>query len=120
MFLPTYGLFDEERFVERGREVRAFDTSWGRAALLVCEDAWHSITGAIAAMDGAQLILLVAAPPARGPWPLENGAPGPASVNRWERLSRDIAEEHGIFVALASLVGSEGGKTFPGASMVMV
>jgi NAD+ synthase (glutamine-hydrolysing) len=119
MFLPTYGLFDEERFVERGREVRAFDTSWGRAALLVCEDAWHSITGAIAAMDGAQLILLVAAPPARGPWPQENGASGPASVNRWERLSRDIAEEHGIFVALASLVGSEGGKTFPGASMIM-
>src|ERR1051326_3805746 len=34
MFLPTYGLFDEERFVERGTEVRAFDTSWGRAAML--------------------------------------------------------------------------------------
>ena len=45
IFLPTYGLFDEERFVERGREVRAFDTSWGRAAMLVCEDAWHSLTG---------------------------------------------------------------------------
>ena len=69
MFLPTYGMFDEERFVERGREVRAFDTPWGRAALLVCEDAWHSITGAIVALDGAQLIVLVAAPPARGPWP---------------------------------------------------
>jgi NAD+ synthase (glutamine-hydrolysing) len=119
MFLPTYGLFDEERFVERGREVRAFDTSWGRAALLVCEDAWHSMTGAIAALDGAQLILLVAAPPARGPWRQENSTPGPASVNRWERLARDIAEEHGIYVTLASLVGSEGGKTFPGASMVM-
>ncbi|MGH7680279.1 MAG: NAD+ synthase [Gemmatimonadaceae bacterium] len=119
MFLPTYGVFDEERFVERGREVRAFDTSWGRAALLVCEDAWHSITGAIAALDGAQLILLMAAPPARGPWPQENSAPVPASVNRWERLSRDIAEEHGIFVTLSSLVGSEGGKVFPGASMVM-
>ena len=38
LFLPTYGMFDEERFVERGREVRAFDTSWGRAALLVCEE----------------------------------------------------------------------------------
>src|SRR3954471_5055303 len=37
-FLPTYGLFDEERFVERGHEIRAFDTAWGRAALLVCED----------------------------------------------------------------------------------
>jgi NAD+ synthetase len=119
MFLPTYGLFDEERFVDRGREVRAFDTSWGRAALLVCEDAWHSMTGAIAALDGAQAIFLLSAPPARGPWPQENGVPGPASVNRWERLARDIAEEHGIFVALANLVGSEGGKMFPGASMVM-
>jgi len=119
LFLPTYGMFDEERFVERGREVRAFDTSWGRAALLVCEDAWHSLTGTIAALDGAQMIFLLAAPPARGPWPQENGAAGPASVNRWERLARDIAEEHGVFVALANLVGSEGGKIFPGSSMVM-
>jgi NAD+ synthase (glutamine-hydrolysing) len=120
MFLPTYGMFDEERFVERGREVRAFDTSWGRAALLVCEDAWHSLTGTIAALDGAQVIFLLAAPPARGPWPQENGSPAvPASVNRWERLARDIAEEHGIHVALVNLVGSEGGKMFPGASMVM-
>lgn len=120
MFLPTYGMFDEERFVERGLELRAFDTSWGRAALLVCEDAWHSMTGTIAALDGAQAIFLLAAPPARGPWPQANGDPAvPASVNRWERLARDIAEEHGVHVALSNLVGSEGGKTFPGASMVM-
>src|SRR5206468_12809329 len=33
LFLPTYGLFDEERFVDRGFEVRAFDTGWGRAAV---------------------------------------------------------------------------------------
>ena len=51
-FLPTYALFDEERFVERGYGVRAFDTPIGRAALLVCEDAWHSLTGTIAALDG--------------------------------------------------------------------
>jgi NAD+ synthase (glutamine-hydrolysing) len=119
IFLPTYGMFDEERFVERGLEVRAFDTSHGRMAVLVCEDAWHSLTGTIAALDGAQIILLLAAPPARGPWLQENGANGPASVGRWERLARDIAEEHGVFVALANLVGSEGGKMFPGASMVM-
>ena len=120
MFLPTYGMFDEERFVERGRELRAFDTSWGRAALLVCEDAWHSMTGTIAALDGAQTIFLLAAPPARGPWPQQSGDPTvPASVNRWERLARDIAEEHGVHVVLANLVGSEGGKIFPGASMVL-
>ena len=120
IFLPTYGMFDEERFVERGRELRAFDTDWGRAAMLVCEDAWHSITGTIAALDGAQVIFLLAAPPARGPWPQLTGDPAvPSSVNRWERLARDIAEEHGVHVVLSNLVGSEGGKMFPGASMVM-
>jgi NAD+ synthase (glutamine-hydrolysing) len=118
VFLPTYGMFDEERFVERGRDLRAFDTPIGRVGMLVCEDAWHSMSGTIVALDGAQIILLLAAPPARGPW-AEPASPVPASVNRWERLSRDIAEEHGVFVALANLVGSEGGKMFPGASMLM-
>src|SRR5439155_811777 len=66
VFLPTYGVFDEERFVERGHEVRAFDTRFGRAAILICEDAWHSLTATIAALDGAQLLILPSASPARG------------------------------------------------------
>src|SRR4051812_40508666 len=118
VFLPTYGLFDEERFVERGRAVRAFDTSWGRAAMIVCEDAWHSMTATIAALDGAQLIFVCSAPPARGIAPRSDGVPGPASVSRWDRIGRDIAEEHGVYVALTNLVGSEGGKLFPGGSFV--
>ncbi len=118
VFLPTYGLFDEERFVERGREVAAFDTLWGRAAMLVCEDVWHSMTATIAALDGAQLLIVPTAPPARGAWPRHDETPGPASCARWERLARDIAEEHGVYVALAHLVGTEGGKMFPGASML--
>ncbi len=118
VFLPTYGLFDEERFVERGRDVRAFGTPWGRAAMLVCEDAWHSLTGTVAALDGAQVIFLSAAAPARGIEPREDGIPGPATVARWERLIRDIAEEHGVFVSYVNLVGSEGGKTFWGSSSV--
>ena len=118
MFLPTYGLFDEERFVERGTEVRAFDTPWGRAAMLVCEDAWHSMTATIAALDGAQMIFVCSAPPARGPWPQPDGVPGPASVGRWERLIRDIADEHGVYVSLSNLVGSEGGKLFPGSALI--
>ncbi len=117
-FLPTYGLFDEARFVEAGREIRAFDTRWGRAAMLVCEDAWHSITGTIAALDGAEVVFISSAAPARGPWPRTDGTSGPSSVYRWERLIRDIAEEHGMFVSLSNLVGSEGGKMFSGGSIL--
>ncbi len=135
VFLPTYGMFDEERFVDRGHEVRAFDTTWGRAALLICEDGWHAMAPSLAALDGAQVIILPSAAPARGAgaasgptWPgagsgsgISEGGRGtrPESVERWERLVCGIAQEHGVVVVLAQLVGFEAGKGFPGASVVV-
>lgn len=114
VFLPTYGVFDEERFVEAGAEVRAFDTAWGRAAMLVCEDAWHSLMPTLAALDGAQVLLVVSATPARG----LDSPEAPANLERWERLAADSASEHGMYVAVAQLVGFEGGKAFAGGSVV--
>jgi len=125
VFLPTYGVFDEERFVDRGQDgVRAFETGWGRggkAAILICEDAWHSLAATVAALEGAQLLIVPSASPARGLGEEDDckGETLPASVVRWERIVRGIAEEHGVFVALANLVGFEGGKGFPGASAVI-
>jgi NAD+ synthase (glutamine-hydrolysing) len=118
IFLPTYGVFDEERFVEAGRSVQAFDTRWGRAAILICEDAWHSFTPMLAALDGAQLIIIPSASPARGVVTSDDTAGRPVSLARWSRLAQDIAGEHGVYVALSQLVGFEGGKAFPGGSIV--
>jgi len=123
VFLPTYGVFDEERFVDRGQDgVRSFETNWGgRGAILICEDAWHSLAATVAALEGAQLVIVPSASPARGLGEDEDceGLTLPASVVRWERIVRGIAEEHGVFVALANLVGFEGGKGFPGASAII-
>src|SRR6266511_3869899 len=125
VFLPTYGVFDEERSVDRGKEgVRSFETGWGgKAAILSCEDAWHSLAATVSALEGAQLVIVPSASPARGLGEPEDeaceGETLPASVVRWERIVRGIAEEHGVFVALANLVGFEGGKGFPGASAVI-
>ncbi len=118
-FLPTYGLFDEERFVERGHDIRAFDTPWGRAGILVCEDLWHGLPATIEALDGAQILFVPSAAPARGIWPREDGVPGPATVSRWERLVRGTAEEHGMYVLYTNLVGMEGGKAFIGDSLIV-
>jgi NAD+ synthetase len=118
IFLPTYGVFDEERFVEAGRSVQAFDTRWGRAAMLICEDAWHSFTPMLAALDGAQLLLIPSASPARGVISSGDTDGRPLSLARWDRLAQDIAGEHGVYVALAQLVGFEGGKAFPGGSIL--
>ena len=119
IFLPTYGVFDEERFVEPGRWVQAFDTSWGRAAVIICEDAWHSIVPTMAALDGAQLVIILCASPARGIQPTDDPDGRPASTVRWERTAQAIATEHGVFVAVAHLVGFEGGRAFPGGSLVI-
>lgn len=118
VFLPTYGVFDEERFVAAGDQVQAFDTRWGRAALLICEDAWHSIVPTIAALDGAEMLIVPSASPARGLQRNGDDDDRPASIGRWERIMQDVAGEHGVYVALAHLVGFEGGKAFVGGSLI--
>lgn len=112
-FLPTYGVFQEERFVEAGAGIAAFDTSVGRVALLICEEAFHSISGTVAALDGAELILVLSASPARG---AEPGSGVPGNVARWDLLGSTLAGEHGVFVAVSQLAGFEGGKGFAGGS----
>ena len=113
-FLPTYGVFDEERFVTRGRDLGVFETRFGKVALLICEDAWHGILPTLCAIKGAQLLVIPAASPARGfcGEDIENH-------DRYRRLFRAIAEEHGVYCANAQLSGFEGGKGFVGGSMII-
>ena len=113
VFLPTYGIFEEARFVEPGREVRAFETRFGRVGMMICEDLWHSMTPTILALDGADLLLCGCASPARG---YEASRSRPANLAEWDRIAARTAKEHGIFVLLAQLAGSEGGKLFAGGS----
>jgi len=117
MFPPTYGIFDEARFVEPGTDVRAFDTRFGRMGVLICEEMWHSMPHTILAMDGAEVLIVVSASPARDFRPGAGGRP--ANLERWEQLAPGAATEHGIFVVVAQLVGSEGGKLFPGGSIAV-
>ena len=117
MFLPTYGVFDEARFVETGTYVRAFDTRFGRMGMLVCEELWHSLPATVLALSGAEVLLVASASPARDFSPRSGGLPG--NLERWDALAPAVAIEHGIFVAVAQLVGSEGGKLFPGGSLVV-
>ncbi len=113
-FLPTYGVFDEKRFVSRGRTIDAFDTRFGRSAMLVCEDVWHSVAPTIAALKGAQVIYVLSASPGR-----EFTGDEVGNLSRWKRLLPNVADEHGVFVVYSGLVGFEGGKGFTGSSCVV-
>jgi predicted amidohydrolase len=115
MFLPTYGVFDEERFLSRGRSLGVFETPFGSAAILICEDAWHSIMPTIAALKGARLIIIPSASPGRGL--AGNGML--ESVERWRATATLMASEHGVYVVYAGLTGFEGGKGMSGSSCIV-
>jgi predicted amidohydrolase len=115
MFLPTYGVFDEERFLSRGRHLDVFPTPFGIAAILICEDAWHSIMPTIAALKGARLIIIPSASPGRG----LAGKGMLESVERWRATATLMASEHGVYVLYAGLTGVEGGKGMSGSSCIV-
>ncbi|MBV8355058.1 MAG: beta-ureidopropionase, partial [Candidatus Eremiobacteraeota bacterium] len=115
LFLPTYGVFDEERFLSRGKRLEVFETPFGRATIMICEDAWHGIVPTIAAVKGATLFLIPSASPGRG-----IGVPGEMeSITRWRSLLKNYASEHGVFIIYAGLAGFEGGKGMTGSSQVV-
>lgn len=113
-FLPTYGVFDEERFVSRGHDLGVFGTRLGRMGVLICEDVWHSILPALCALNGASTILVPSASPARGfaGAQIEN-------LDRYRRLMQALSEEHGVYSVNCHLCGFEGGKGFAGGSMII-
>ncbi|GMR13260.1 MAG: hypothetical protein BMS9Abin29_1465 [Gemmatimonadota bacterium] len=117
VFLPTYGVFDEARFLEHGRDVRAFDTRFGRMGMLICEEMWHSLPATVLALGGAEVVLVASASPARDFSPASGGMP--ENLQRWDSLAPAVAQEHGVFVAVSQLVGSEGGKIFVGGSLAV-
>lgn len=116
VYLPTYGMFDEQRYFARGSAVRAFDTEWGRFAALVCEDLWHPSTAYIAALDGAVVFVCPSASPLRG---VTDHGERDENARFWEALNRTYAETYGVFVVYANRVGFEDGVGFWGGSEII-
>jgi predicted amidohydrolase len=110
-FLPTYGMFDEERHHQAGMGLGVFDTRLGRMGVLICADVWHSVLATMLALHGAEVLLVPSASPVRG-----LVADRPGNVKRYERMLRGISEEHGMYTAACLLAGFEGGKGLSGGS----
>lgn len=119
--LPTYGMFDEGRHFAPGLEPsRCFRLAPGwRAGLLVCEDLWHPALPYLLAMDGADVLLVLAAAPGRGSPEAPESERLFGSSERWSLLARTTAFVHGVYVLLCNRVGVEGGVTFAGRSLVV-
>ena len=123
-YLPTYGLFDERRFLAAGDAIRATRAALGGSAagdvgigIGVCEDFWHPTFPAILAQDGAELLINVAAGPARGA--SVDADQGLGSAASWGTLLRATAALTTSYVAFTNRVGVDESLIFWGGSRVI-
>ena len=117
VYLPTYGLFDEGRFTRTGDRIRTHDTGGpiGRIGLSVCEDFWHPTLPMLQALDGASLLVNVAAGPSRAP----GGPAGLAAIAGWHKMQDTYALLGTVPLAFCNRVGNEEGLTFWGGSRIV-
>lgn len=115
VYLPTYGLFDEQRYLARGERFRAFDTRFGRVGMLICEDMWHLSAPYILAMDGAMTLICLSSSPGRG----VSGSEGLGSAAAWQKLTSTSAMFLNCRVFYCNRVGYEDGINFWGGSQAI-
>jgi predicted amidohydrolase len=117
VYLPTYGLFDEGRFTRTGDRIRTHDAGApiGRIGLSVCEDFWHPTLPMLQALDGASLLVNVAAGPSRAP----GGPAGLAAIAGWHKMQDTYALLGTVPLAFCNRVGNEEGLTFWGGSRIV-
>lgn len=116
VYLPTYGMFDEQRYFARGDRIRAFDSKFGRMAMLVCEDLWHPSTIYLAALDGALAVICPSSSPLRG---IVDEQSQDDNARYWEMINRANAETFSLFMIYGNRVGFEDGVGFWGGSEIV-
>lgn len=115
VYLPTYGLFDEQRYFAAGDRFMAFETArFGRVGILVCEDFWH--LSAVAIMQAEQIDLLVctANSPARGV-----DGEKVRTAETYDQLAKTFSQLLGAAVVVVNRVGFEDGLCFWGGSQAV-
>ena len=108
VFLPNYGVFDEERYFAVGHRCPIIEQNGIRVGLSVCEDCWYP-SGPMAwqAEHGAELLINI------------NGSPYHAGkrIEREEMIA-ERAVDYGAFVAYVNTVGGQDELVFDGNSVV--
>ncbi len=118
VYLPTYGMFEEQRYTRPGDRFRSTEivTAGGerwRIGMLCCEDAWHDSAWLIMQARGVDLVLVTSASPGRG---VEAERLG--SQQSWYGILSTQAEFTGCWVAYCNRAGFEDDIHFWGGSAI--
>ena len=109
IFLPNYGVFDEERYFVKGSVCPVYEIGGVRIGVNVCEDIWFAVgPSSVQRQAGAELIVNI------------NASPFHAGKSAYRRHSivGSRAAENGLFVAYLNTVGGQDELVFDGNSMI--
>ena len=109
IFLPNYGVFDEERYFASGDTCPVFTINGIKVGVNVCEDIWYPKgPTTVQRVAGAELIVNI------------NGSPFHAGkLEDRESMLIERALDHGLFIAYVNQVGGQDELVFDGSSVVI-
>src|SRR5215211_2641324 len=109
MFLPNYGVFDEQRYFQAGTEPSLIELNGVAIGLTVCEDIWEPGPPATSeAIAGAQVIVNLSASPYHAGRPLER-----------EQMLVQRARDNLAIVLFCNTVGGQDELVFDGHSLAI-
>ena len=111
--LPTYGGLVEGEHYAAGSSLSLADTPLGRTACLICADGWNPAIPWLAALQGAEAMVL--------PVASSRGAVCPDFDSRagWRVNLRHTALTYGVPVIMTNHAGRRGGLDFWGGSTIV-
>jgi NAD+ synthase (glutamine-hydrolysing) len=109
VFLPNYGVFDENRYFRAGSECPVYVIAGINVGINICEDIWYEAgPAATQAYSGAEVIVNISASPYHF---------GKGSFR--ERMIATRAADNVVIFAYNNLVGGQDELVFDGNSMVL-
>jgi NAD+ synthase (glutamine-hydrolysing) len=109
MYLPNYGVFDEQRYFQIGTDAAVFDLGGDRIGLTVCEDIWEpGPPESDEAAAGATLIVNISASPYHA-----------GKGREREHMVSQRARDNQACIAYCALVGGQDELVFDGDSFVV-
>ncbi len=109
MYLPNYGVFDEQRYFQAGTEPALIELNGTAIGLTICEDIWEPGPPATSeALAGAQVIVNLSASPYHAGKPLER-----------EQMLVQRARDNLAVILFCNLVGGQDELVFDGHSVAI-
>jgi NAD+ synthase (glutamine-hydrolysing) len=108
MYLPNYGVFDEDRYFRRGETCPVYTINGTGVGVNICEDIWYPVGSIAVQRDaGAELIVNI------------NASPFHAGKRAHrEQMIATRATDNELFVAYLNIVGGQDELIFDGSSII--